>query len=253
EETFVEQWWDNLTEECRLMRMDDTQSKIRIAAEVGMFFGAFSYLAAAVREARFLGIRMFYENLMTAPSRVMFLISCILGLTLPPLRLSCNNEIEDIIAVIIMLTTAPYFLFFCRGFKTVGPFVVMIYRMVMGDLLRFASIYLVFVMGFSQAYYIIFLSFDNPLTPEDVDDSATNPMATPMESIMAMFLMSLTNFGDYYSAFSKTKHEYVAKVQISLTTIQKEILVSFQFLVSFRRIYGNCGDPFSKHVDRHDG
>lgn len=63
-----------------------------------------------------------------------------------------------------------------------------------------------------SAYYIIFLSFDNPLTPEDVDDSATNPMSTPMESIMAMFLMSLTNFGDYYSAFSKTKHEYVAKV-----------------------------------------
>lgn len=31
-----------------------------------------------------------------------------------------------------------------------GPFVVMIYRMVMGDLLRFVCIYLVFVMGFSQ-------------------------------------------------------------------------------------------------------
>lgn len=45
------------------MRMDDIQSKVRIAAEVAMFFGAFSYLAAAVREARFLGIRMFYENL----------------------------------------------------------------------------------------------------------------------------------------------------------------------------------------------
>lgn len=64
------------------------------------------------------------------------------------------------------------------------------------------------------AYYIIFLSFDNPLTPEDVDDSATNPMATPMESIMAMFLMSMTNFADYYSAFAKTKHEYVAKVYL---------------------------------------
>lgn len=106
----------------------------------------------------------------------------------------------------------------------------MIYRMVMGDLLRFASIYVVFVMGFSQgfyistsilhfyyiedisAYYIIFLSFDNPLTPEDVDDSATNPMSTPVESIMAMFLMSMTNFGDYYNAFSRTEHEYEAKI-----------------------------------------
>lgn len=63
------------------------------------------------------------------------------------------------------------------------------------------------------AYYIIFLSFDNPLTPEDVDDSATNPMSTPIESIMAMFLMSLTNFGDYYNAFPRTEHEIEAKVK----------------------------------------
>jgi transient receptor potential cation channel subfamily V protein 5 len=90
---------------------------------------------------------------MTAPSRVMFLFSCILMLTVPCLRLGCFDEIEDTVAVAIMLTTAPYFLFFCRGFKTVGPFVVMIYRMVMGDLIRFASIYLVFVMGFSQGNF----------------------------------------------------------------------------------------------------
>jgi len=44
---------------------------------------------------------------------------------------------------------------FHRGFKTVGPFVVMIYRMIMGDLLRFVSIYLVFVMGFSQGTYML--------------------------------------------------------------------------------------------------
>ncbi|KAI4465730.1 transient receptor potential ion channel protein [Holotrichia oblita] len=142
EETMVEEWWYNLTEKCRLMRMNDMQSKIRIAAEVAMFFGAFLYLAAAVREAKFLGMRMFYENLVLN-----------------------KHTIETFCSLILI-----------------------------------------------SAYYIIFLSFDNPLTPEDVDDSATNPMATPMESIMAMFLMSLTNFGDYYSAFSKTKHEYVAKV-----------------------------------------
>jgi hypothetical protein len=45
------------------------------------------------------------------------------------------------------------FIFSHRGFKTVGPFVVMLYRMIMGDLLRFVSIYLVFVMGFSQGKY----------------------------------------------------------------------------------------------------
>lgn len=87
---------------------------------------------------------------MTAPSRVMFLFSCCILMSFPFLRLLCADKVEDMLAVVVMLTTAPYFLFFCRGFKTVGPFVVMIYRMIMGDLLRFVSIYLVFVMGFSQ-------------------------------------------------------------------------------------------------------
>lgn len=62
------------------------------------------------------------------------------------------------------------------------------------------------------AYYIIFLSFDNPNTPEGVDDSVSNPMPSPTESVLAMFLMSMTNFGDYYGAFERTGHEYEAKV-----------------------------------------
>lgn len=111
------------------------------------------------------------------------------------------------------------------GFKTVGPFVVMIYRMVMGDLIRFVSIYLVFVMGFSQAYYIIFLTFDNPATPEEIDDSETNPMPSPMESIVAMFLMSLTNFGDYFGGMGSTQHEYEAKTLFFLFMVIVSVLL----------------------------
>ncbi|XP_076239493.1 transient receptor potential cation channel subfamily V member nanchung [Calliopsis andreniformis] len=205
-------WWNNLTEQCRLMQLKTVSTKIRLTAELLMEIAALLYIFAALREARFLGLNMFIENLMTAPSRVMFLFSCCLLLSFPFLRLTCTDQVEDMLAVVVMLTTAPYFLFFCRGFKTVGPFVVMIYRMIMGDLLRFVSIYLVFVMGFSQAYYIIFLSFDNPNTPEGVDDSISNPMPSPMESVMAMFLMSMANFGDYYGAFERTQHEMEAKL-----------------------------------------
>ncbi|XP_026810195.1 transient receptor potential cation channel subfamily V member 5 [Rhopalosiphum maidis] len=204
-------WWNKRQKVCRLMAVHSTDDLIRMGSEVAMFVGAFLYLLAAVREAGFLGTQMFIENLAIAPARVMFLFSCLLMMTIPPLRLTCYDKAEDIIAVIIMLTTCPYFLFFCRGFKTVGPFVVMIYRMVMGDLLRFVSIYMVFVMGFSQAYYVIFLSYDNPLTPEGIDDSVLNPMPTPTESIMAMFLMSVNTFTDYYTAFDKTSHTLVAK------------------------------------------
>ena len=37
-----------------------------------------------------------------------------------------------------------------RGFKLTGPTVIMIYRMMAADLLRFVAIYFIFVMGFAQ-------------------------------------------------------------------------------------------------------
>lgn len=101
----------------------------------------------------------------------------------------------------------------------------MIYRMVMGDLLRFVVIYLVFVMGFSQAYYIIFLTFDNPTTPDGVDDSVSNPVPSPMESIVAMFLMSLGSFGDYYGAIDTTRHDTEGKILFVLFMVIVSVLL----------------------------
>lgn len=110
------------------------------------------------------------------------------------------------------------------------------------------------------AFYLIFLSYDNPLTPDDVDDSATNPMSTPIESIMAMFLMSMTNFGDYYGAFEKTEHEILAKVkfldcQPTSTKIRfpYNYGISHCLSVSFCYVHGYRFHLTYKHVDCHDG
>lgn len=79
-------------------------------------------------------------------------------------------------------------------------------------IIKFSQLFTDHLLLLIIAYYIIFLSFDNPQTPEGVDDTTSNPMPSPMESIMAMFLMSMTNFGDYYGAFERTEHEMEAKV-----------------------------------------
>ncbi|VVC93017.1 unnamed protein product [Leptidea sinapis] len=211
-ESDMEGWWEDLTGDCRLMNFDTTQAKVRISSELLLWFGALIYIGAALREAKFLGLKMFIENLSTVPSRynnknkIQEFLTYFEKLLQ---SLSTSNK-GDVLILVPAHGCAPNTTTVV-GFKTVGPFVVMIYRMVMGDLLRFVCIYLVFVMGFSQAYYIIFLSFDNPNTPEGVDDSISNPMPSPMESIMAMFLMSLTSFSDYFSAFDRTDHETEAK------------------------------------------
>ncbi|XP_076317124.1 transient receptor potential cation channel subfamily V member 5-like isoform X2 [Tachypleus tridentatus] len=160
---------------CYLLNADTTVEVLRLVLEGLTAGGAFIYLINSGVEARFLGYQTFVQNMMTVPSRVLFLISCILVILMIPLRLTCFCRAEDIVAVFVMISTAPYFLFFCRGFKLVGPFVVMIYKMIMTDLLRFVTIYLVFVMGFSQECYSD-VSSDSVLYSEvEVSSSLDSP------------------------------------------------------------------------------
>lgn len=48
-----------------------------------------------------------------------------------------------------------YLLFFLLGFRKTGPFVVMVYKMLIGDVTRFLFIFLVFLGGFSHAFFVL--------------------------------------------------------------------------------------------------
>jgi hypothetical protein len=56
-------WWEDLMEECRLMQFEPLKAKIRVICELCMETGSVLYIVAALREARFLGLNMFIENL----------------------------------------------------------------------------------------------------------------------------------------------------------------------------------------------
>ena len=98
---------------------------------------ALVYLLKASQECFNLGRVLFLETMSACPSRVIFLLGCILVLLTVPLR--CNNfnlhnliiiilannliilvrffcirSLEDRLAVLIVLCTTFYFLFFCR-------------------------------------------------------------------------------------------------------------------------------------------
>ena len=117
------------------------------------------YILKAIREFLFLGRKIFLQNMILCPSRVCFLFSCVLLQFCIPVRLFCLHHTEDALAQTIMLCNGLYFLFFCRGFKLVGPMVIMIYRMLAQDLMRFGIIYVIFLMGFGQAFYLVFMSY----------------------------------------------------------------------------------------------
>ncbi|GMS95405.1 hypothetical protein PENTCL1PPCAC_17580, partial [Pristionchus entomophagus] len=83
--------------------------------------GAALYIYQLHSHVRNVGWNMYFLSLSGFPAKVIFLISCFLTVFNFTLRLFCFDEIEDIVWIIIVQLTAIKFLFFCRGFKSVGP------------------------------------------------------------------------------------------------------------------------------------
>jgi hypothetical protein len=49
-----------------------------------------------------------------------------------------------------------------RAIPLTGPFVTMIYSMILGDMTTFSIIYIIFLFGFTQAFYFIVKSHEDP-------------------------------------------------------------------------------------------
>lgn len=46
--------------------------------------------------------------------------------------------------------------FCCRAVRLTGPFVTMVYSMIMGDMFTFGIIYSIVLFGFSQSFYFLY-------------------------------------------------------------------------------------------------
>eukprot|EP00106_Octopus_bimaculoides_P008929 XP_014776371.1 PREDICTED: transient receptor potential cation channel subfamily V member 5-like [Octopus bimaculoides] len=211
-------------EPCYLLFPYTDYDYIRLPVEVLTVICAGIFLTCAGKEIYYQGIRIFSMTLKRAPSKTMFLMSCIFVFTMVPGRLTCSHEYEDIMGVMAILCTAPYFLFFCRGFAITGPFVVMIYSMIKGDLLRFFIIYGIFLMGFSQAMYILFR------------DNVCSLSSQPLEAITSLFIVSLGTFADFYNSIEKLKRNSVIAKFIFLVYL---LLVSLLLINMLIAMMGN--------------
>lgn len=101
-------------DQCYLHNYDTLMHQIRGICEVTCVFWSIIYLGIAAREATFLPPAIFMQNMVLCPSRVIFLIGCVLLILTVPLRLTCQPDYENKLAILVMLFTGFYFLFFGR-------------------------------------------------------------------------------------------------------------------------------------------
>ncbi|VDP02004.1 unnamed protein product [Heligmosomoides polygyrus] len=89
-----------------------------------------------------------------------------------------------------------------RAVKFVGPFVLMVYTIIATDIRRFLMIYGIFLIGFSQAFYLVFLSCEREETnshPSTMDqDRFQNVIQTPFEAFIRTFILTIGEFTVLY-------------------------------------------------------
>ncbi|CAI4222328.1 unnamed protein product [Auanema sp. JU1783] len=196
--------------------------------------GASLYLFQMHSHIRNVGRNMYFLSLSGFPAKAIFLISCVLLISSFIMRLFCFDEMEDIVMSITILLTAVKFLFFARGFKSVGPFVLMLYKIIIRDLMRFFLIYLVIVVGFSQAFYIIFLGYKKKYTGNIRD---RNIMGNIAESYVRMFIMSLTEFSVFFQQLEECEHTMIGKITFVIYMLLVTLLLINMLIAMMTNTY----------------
>ncbi|XP_076304093.1 uncharacterized protein LOC143222084 [Tachypleus tridentatus] len=140
-----------------LLGPTDVCAIFRYCAELGTCLGCVTFLVFQQGEEVFSqGILGFLINLVSTPTKIIFLFANISILLCVPCRLMGDRQTEDTLLSFAIPGCWLFLIFFAGAVKLTGPFVTMIYNMLVGDIVRFSIIYFIFLLGFTQAFYFLF-------------------------------------------------------------------------------------------------
>ncbi|KAI6205701.1 Transient receptor potential cation channel subfamily V member 6 [Aphelenchoides besseyi] len=208
------------------------QNYVRLVSELMVYMMAIFQVCVEGYEIYSIGRRRWWQVLRSFPAKIFYKISLLLTLSIFPIRLSCGlNEfmllLDNMLSVIGVITTTVHFLYYARAVRFVGPFVLMIYTIITRDMIRFFLIYFIFLMGFSQAFYIIFLACERAEAISADEDTAQNNniMSNPIDSLLRLFIMTIGEFTTLYRDLSDCQ-------VTSMSVIGKILFLIFEMFVS---------------------
>ncbi|CAM1305235.1 Iav (predicted) [Pycnogonum litorale] len=138
----------------------DTNTVVRYCAEIASCLGCLSYVFFEKgAEIRAQGIVTFFMKLKGSPPKTIFFISNLLVLFCIVARVLGNRHIEDVLISFALPGSWFFLMFFAGAVRLTGPFVTIIYRMLTGDMLQFGIILIIFLIGFSQAFFFLFKGY----------------------------------------------------------------------------------------------
>ncbi|KAM6200890.1 transient receptor potential cation channel subfamily V member 5 [Rhynchocyon petersi] len=167
------------------------QDNIRLVGELVTVFGAVIILLVEIPDIFRVGAtRYFGQTILGGPFHVIIITYACMVLVIMVMRLiNANGEVVPMSFALVLGWCSV--LYFARGFHMLGPFTIMIQKMIFGDLLRFCWLMAAVILGFASAFYIIFQTED----PTNLGNFYDYPMA--LFSTFELFLTVIDGPANY--------------------------------------------------------
>uniref|UniRef100_A0A287CUI4 Transient receptor potential cation channel subfamily V member 5 n=1 Tax=Ictidomys tridecemlineatus TaxID=43179 RepID=A0A287CUI4_ICTTR len=167
------------------------QDHIRLVGELVTVIGAVIILLLEIPDIFRVGAsRYFGQTILGGPFHVIIITYASLVLVTMVMRLTnTNGEVVPIsLALVLGWCSVMYF---ARGFQMLGPFTIMIQKMIFGDLMRFCWLMAMVILGFASAFCIIFQTED----PANLGEFSDYP--TALFSTFELFLTIIDGPANY--------------------------------------------------------
>ncbi|CAJ0581972.1 unnamed protein product, partial [Mesorhabditis spiculigera] len=199
--------------QCHLLKYGQLpfiQGYFRLICELLVVLMVIVQLVLDLLEIHRIGRHKWFSIIKAFPAKCFYKTTFFAVLALVPIRLLCHVQagflvVDNVLSSLLVIATTLHFLYYSRALKFIGPFVLMIYTIIATDMSRFFLIYSIFMVGFSQSFYLIFTaceraqqSTQNGSEPLMRNDEFQNVLKYPSDALVRTFIMTVGEFMQLY-------------------------------------------------------
>lgn len=134
------------------------EDNLRLAGEVISVLGAMVILLLEIPDILRVGAKRYFgQTALGGPFHVILISYACLVVLLCVFR-ACEVQGEEVVMAVCLVLGWCNVMFFARGFEMLGPYVIMIQKIIFGDLTKFMWLSFIVLLGFSTSLWMVYMT-----------------------------------------------------------------------------------------------